>query len=144
VAVTDKQALEGFKTLCRTEGIIPALEPSHAVYYAMQLAKTMPKDQVVLVNLCGRGDKDMHTVAHAMGVTLRDDMTDKVRRAHGGLRARQGRARRAHGTAGRAERMRNGRESREGARSAVPTRLPWNGGGVGAWEGPEGGERGRG
>lgn len=86
VAVTDKEALEGFKALCRTEGIIPALEPSHALYYAMQLAKTMPKEAVILVNLCGRGDKDMHTVAHAMGVTLRDNMADKVR-ARARLRA---------------------------------------------------------
>ncbi|KAG8469741.1 hypothetical protein KFE25_006196 [Diacronema lutheri] len=77
VAVTDKEALEGFKALCRTEGIIPALEPSHALYHAMQLAKGMRPEQVVLINLCGRGDKDMHTVAHAMGVTLRDNMADK-------------------------------------------------------------------
>mmetsp|Transcript_4399 Transcript_4399/g.12780 ORF Transcript_4399/g.12780 Transcript_4399/m.12780 type:complete len:363 (+) Transcript_4399:1-1089(+) len=77
VAVTDKQALEGFQTLCRTEGIIPALEPSHALYHTMQLAKGLPKDKIVLLNLCGRGDKDMHTVAHAMGVKLRDDMADK-------------------------------------------------------------------
>lgn len=77
VAVTDKQALEGFQTLCKTEGIIPALEPSHALYQAMQVAKSMKPDQIVLVNLCGRGDKDMHTVAHAMGVTLRDNMADK-------------------------------------------------------------------
>jgi len=77
VAVTDKEALEGFKTLCKTEGIIPALEPSHAVYHAMQMAKAMKPDEIVLVNLCGRGDKDMHTVAHAMGVTLRDDLKDK-------------------------------------------------------------------
>jgi tryptophan synthase len=77
VAVTDTEALEGFKALCRTEGIIPALEPSHALFHAMQVAKAMKPDQVVLMNLCGRGDKDMHTVAHAMGVTLRDNMKDK-------------------------------------------------------------------
>jgi len=88
VAVTDKEALEGFKALCRTEGIIPALEPSHALYHAMQLAKGMRPEQVVLINLCGRGDKDMHTVAHAMGVTLRDNMADKVRAAEQGARAR--------------------------------------------------------
>jgi tryptophan synthase beta subunit len=62
-AVTDVQALEGLQTLARTEGLISALEPSHAIYQAMQLAKSLPKDKIVLVNLCGRGDKDMHTVA---------------------------------------------------------------------------------
>ena len=70
VAVTDKEALEGFSTMCSQEGIIPALEPSHAVYQTLVLAKKMKPDQVVLLNLCGRGDKDMHTVAKAMGVTL--------------------------------------------------------------------------
>ncbi|CAM9483256.1 unnamed protein product [Heterosigma akashiwo] len=74
-AVTDEQVLEGFQTLSRCEGIIPALEPSHAVYQAMQLAKTMRPDQIVLVNLCGRGDKDMHTVAKAYNVDLSDYTT---------------------------------------------------------------------
>ena len=69
-AVSDKEALEGFKTMCKCEGIIPALEPSHAVWATMELAKKMKPDQIVLLNLCGRGDKDMHTVAKAMGVTL--------------------------------------------------------------------------
>ena len=73
VSLDDKQALEGFKAMCRTEGIIPALEPSHAVYQTVQLAKSMKPDQIVLLNLCGRGDKDMHTVAKAMGVTLNDN-----------------------------------------------------------------------
>lgn len=73
MAVDDKQALEGFKAMCSSEGIIPALEPSHAVYYTMQLAKQMKPDQIVLLNLCGRGDKDMHTVAKAMGVKLHDN-----------------------------------------------------------------------
>ena len=63
VGVTDAQALEAFHYLCRTEGIIPALESSHAVAYAMQLAKTMRPDQSILVNLSGRGDKDIGTVA---------------------------------------------------------------------------------
>ncbi|MFM6993023.1 MAG: tryptophan synthase subunit beta [Rhodoferax sp.] len=63
VGVTDKEALEAFHYLCRTEGIIPALESSHAVAYAMKLAKTMHKDQSILVNLSGRGDKDIGTVA---------------------------------------------------------------------------------
>ncbi len=67
VGVTDKQALEAFHYLCRTEGIIPALESSHAVAYAMTLAKTMRADQSILVNLSGRGDKDIGTVADLSG-----------------------------------------------------------------------------
>jgi tryptophan synthase beta chain len=70
VAVTDDEALEAFHALCRTEGIIPALESSHAVAYAMKLAPTMARDRVLLVNLSGRGDKDMHTVAQASGITF--------------------------------------------------------------------------
>jgi tryptophan synthase beta chain len=70
VSVTDEEALEGFKLLCRTEGIIPALESSHAVYHAAQLAKRMSPDETLVVNLSGRGDKDMHTVAEALGVEL--------------------------------------------------------------------------
>jgi tryptophan synthase len=73
IAVDDKQALEGFKMMCKTEGIIPALEPSHAIYQTMQLAKSMRPDQIVCLNLCGRGDKDMHSVAKAMGVTLHNN-----------------------------------------------------------------------
>jgi tryptophan synthase beta chain len=63
VGITDHEALEAFHYLCRTEGIIPALESSHAVAYAMKLAKTMRVDQSILVNLSGRGDKDIGTVA---------------------------------------------------------------------------------
>ena len=63
VGITDQQALQAFHYLCRTEGIIPALESSHAVAYAMLLAKTMRSDQSILVNLSGRGDKDIGTVA---------------------------------------------------------------------------------
>lgn len=70
VGVTDDEALEGFKLLCATEGIIPALESSHAVYYAAKMAAALPKDEIVLVCLSGRGDKDMHTVAEALSVTL--------------------------------------------------------------------------
>ncbi len=70
VAVDDEQALEGFKLLCETEGIIPALEPAHAIYLAAQLARDMSEDQSIAVNLSGRGDKDMHIVAEALGVTL--------------------------------------------------------------------------
>jgi tryptophan synthase beta subunit len=66
VAVTDRQALEGFTLLCETEGIIPALESSHAVYYASELAKTLPSDQIVLVCLSGRGDKDIDIVRDAL------------------------------------------------------------------------------
>jgi tryptophan synthase beta chain len=67
VGITDKEALEAFHYLCRTEGIIPALESSHAVAYAMQMAKTMRSDQSILVNLSGRGDKDIGTVADLSG-----------------------------------------------------------------------------
>ncbi|MBX3603393.1 MAG: tryptophan synthase subunit beta [Rubrivivax sp.] len=67
VAVTDDEALSAFHRLCRTEGIIPALESSHAVAYAMQLAATMRPDQHLLVNLSGRGDKDIGTVADLTG-----------------------------------------------------------------------------
>lgn len=65
--VTDDEALAGFQALCRLEGIIPALESAHAVAYAMQLAPTMTRDQVILVNLSGRGDKDLDTVLRAVG-----------------------------------------------------------------------------
>ena len=70
VGVTDAEALEGFKLLCRTEGIIPALESSHAIYYGAKLAATLAPDKMVVINLSGRGDKDMGTVAEALGVTL--------------------------------------------------------------------------
>jgi len=67
VAVTDEQALEGMKLLTRTEGIIPALESSHAVYQAAQIAREMPKDAVMIINISGRGDKDMVQVAKLLG-----------------------------------------------------------------------------
>jgi tryptophan synthase beta chain len=70
VAVTDREALEGFHTLTRSEGIIPALESSHALAYAARLAARMGRDQTLLINLSGRGDKDMHTVAAHEGVRL--------------------------------------------------------------------------
>jgi len=70
VSITDDEALAAFHRLCRTEGIIPALESSHAVAQAMKLAPTMAKDRILLVNLSGRGDKDMHTVAKASGLSL--------------------------------------------------------------------------
>jgi tryptophan synthase beta chain len=68
VAVTDDEALEAFHRLCRLEGIIPALESSHALAYAAKMAPRMRKDQALLVNLSGRGDKDMHTVAEKSGL----------------------------------------------------------------------------
>jgi len=68
--VNDSQALEGFHLLCRTEGIIPALESSHAIYYAAQLAGQLPADQSILVCLSGRGDKDVPTVAQASGIEI--------------------------------------------------------------------------
>ena len=70
VAVDDQQALEGFKALASAEGIIPALEPSHAIYHAIQVARELGPDKDILIGLSGRGDKDMHTVAAALGVTL--------------------------------------------------------------------------
>ena len=70
VTITDAEALEAFHKLCRLEGIIPALESSHAVAYAAKLAPTLPKDKILLVNLSGRGDKDMHTVAEKSGITF--------------------------------------------------------------------------
>lgn len=70
VAATDVEALEAFHTLTEIEGIMPALESSHAVAYAMKLAATMDKDQIVVVNLSGRGDKDIHTVAGLAGIEI--------------------------------------------------------------------------
>ncbi len=67
VAVSDKEALEGFQLLCRTEGITPALEPAHAIYYAARTASSLSKKQIMVVNLSGRGDKDMDIVVEALG-----------------------------------------------------------------------------
>ena len=71
-SITDDEALEAFHYLCRTEGIIPALESSHAVAHAMKLAKTMGPDQSILVCLSGRGDKDIGTVADLSGADYYD------------------------------------------------------------------------
>ncbi|PWF54960.1 tryptophan synthase subunit beta [Massilia glaciei] len=68
VSVTDDEALKAFHDCCHIEGIIPALESAHAIAYAAKFAATLPKDQLILVNLSGRGDKDMHTVAERMGL----------------------------------------------------------------------------
>ena len=70
VPITDAEALQAFHNLCRLEGIIPALESSHAIAYAAKLAPTLSRDKILLVNLSGRGDKDIHTVAEKSGITF--------------------------------------------------------------------------
>ena len=70
VNITDTEALEGFHALTKKEGIIPALESSHAMAYTMKLAPTMNQDEIIIVNLSGRGDKDMHTMAQREGIQL--------------------------------------------------------------------------
>ena len=70
IGITDAEALQAFHDCCRLEGIIPALESSHALAYAAKIAPTLPKDKILLVNLSGRGDKDMHTVAEKSGISL--------------------------------------------------------------------------
>lgn len=70
VSITDDEAIAAFHHCCRIEGIIPALESSHALAYAAKLAATLPKDKIILVNLSGRGDKDMHTVAERAKIKL--------------------------------------------------------------------------
>jgi len=70
VAVNDKEALKAFQLLCQTEGIIPALEPVHAISYAAKMAGSLDKEQIIVVNLSGHGDKDMDIVSEALGVTL--------------------------------------------------------------------------
>jgi tryptophan synthase beta chain len=69
-SVTDQEALDAFQLLCRTEGIIPALEPSHAIAALVRKSQEINQDQIVIANLCGRGDKDIFTVAGALGVAL--------------------------------------------------------------------------
>jgi tryptophan synthase beta chain len=70
VGITDDEALKAFHNLCVVEGIIPALETSHALAHAEKMAAEMPKDQVILVNLSGRGDKDINTVASISNISL--------------------------------------------------------------------------
>jgi tryptophan synthase beta chain len=70
VAVTDDEALEAFQLCTRTEGIIPALEPAHALAHVMKIAPALSPDAIILMNLCGRGDKDIFTVAQHLGVSL--------------------------------------------------------------------------
>jgi len=67
VSITDSEALEAFQLCCHQEGIIPALEPSHALAHVMKIAPTLPKDHLICMNMCGRGDKDIFTVARALG-----------------------------------------------------------------------------
>ncbi len=70
VSVTDSEALDAFKLCCKLEGIIPALEPSHALAHVVKIAPTLPKDKLILLNMCGRGDKDIFTVAERLDVSL--------------------------------------------------------------------------
>ena len=70
VSVTDSEALDAFKLCCKLEGIIPALEPSHALAHVIKIAPTLPKDNLILLNMCGRGDKDIFTVAERLEVSL--------------------------------------------------------------------------
>jgi tryptophan synthase beta chain len=70
VAITDEESLEGFQALTKLEGIMPALESAHAVAHAMRLAKTLPRSKAIVVGLSGRGDKDVHVVAKALGMEL--------------------------------------------------------------------------
>ena len=81
VSATDAEALEGVKMLARSEGIIPALEPAHAIAYAAKLAKGMAPDQIVLVNMCGRGDKDMGTLSQVLGFDLGMEVAPPVAKA---------------------------------------------------------------
>jgi tryptophan synthase beta chain len=70
VSATDNEALEAFQMLCRLEGIIPALEPAHALAHVTKLAPTLPKDNLLVMNLCGRGDKDVPQVAERLGMKI--------------------------------------------------------------------------
>ena len=70
MSATDREALDAFQLCSRLEGIIPALEPSHALAFVSRLAPTLPKDHLLVMNMCGRGDKDVFAVADHLGVTL--------------------------------------------------------------------------
>jgi tryptophan synthase beta chain len=70
VSITDKEALEAFQLCARMEGILPALEPSHALAHVAKIAPTLPRDHILLMNMCGRGDKDVFTVADALGSNI--------------------------------------------------------------------------
>lgn len=70
VSATDDEALEAFRLCSRIEGIIPALEPAHALAHVMKIAPELPRNHIICMNMCGRGDKDVFTVAKALGVDL--------------------------------------------------------------------------
>jgi tryptophan synthase beta chain len=70
VSATDTEALAAFQICCKLEGIIPALEPSHALAHVSRIAPKLPKDHIIVMNMCGRGDKDVFTVASALGVKI--------------------------------------------------------------------------
>ena len=70
MAVTDSEALDAFQLCARKEGIVPALEPAHALAHVAKIAPDLPADHLLVMNLCGRGDKDIFTVADALGVVL--------------------------------------------------------------------------
>ena len=72
VSITDVEALEAFQLSCTTEGIIPALEPAHALAHVTKIAPDLPKDHIIVMNMCGRGDKDIFTVAAALGVEVNE------------------------------------------------------------------------
>ena len=70
VSITDSEALEAFQLCCEREGIIPALEPSHALAHVMKIAPDLPEDHIICMNMCGRGDKDIFTVARHLGYEM--------------------------------------------------------------------------
>jgi len=72
VSITDKEALDAFKLCCEKEGIIPALEPSHALAYVKKIARKLPQDHIMVMNMCGRGDKDIFTVAESLGFDIKN------------------------------------------------------------------------
>ena len=72
VSITDKEALDAFKLCCEKEGIIPALEPSHALAYVKKIASKLPQDHIMVMNMCGRGDKDIFTVAESLGFDIKN------------------------------------------------------------------------
>ena len=71
VSITDAEALEAFQLCCKLEGIIPALEPSHALAHVMKIAPTLPQEHIIVMNMCGRGDKDIFTVAKHLGFDMK-------------------------------------------------------------------------
>ena len=72
VAITDKEALAAFQLCCAAEGIIPALEPSHALAHVMKIAPELPRDHLIVMNMCGRGDKDIFAVAKHLGFDMEE------------------------------------------------------------------------